>query len=351
MDRIIRSMILIITFALFACVLVIGRQLDTNSISADRQENAVPTSASSEVMETTTHSNYTEPSTTPSMVEEYTESQQIVDAASDYRFIVFSDVHYKETASSVAESDARMKLLVDTINAEHKKRPVQFCIFNGDMAIGYNKSSIQAFAQKWANQFDMPVYWFPGDHDDVTDETWVTLFQNHRQASMEDAHFYFIWMDVYADSDDDGKESSGVRTSKVIDTAWVEQEISKAGSKPVILLTHYVYSDAWYPDVANLLDDYPEIVAVISSHSHDNSVGTICANQAAFIQTGNFSYPNGADWSKKGENNEHLWGFANFEMENGGLFHWYIQPAHHYENIGVDLPYTEGEKHLIWRQE
>jgi hypothetical protein len=76
-------------------------------------------------------------------------------------------------------------------------------------------------------------------------------------------------------------------------------------------------------------------------------VDTIGDNNAAFIQTGNFSYPNGADWTKKGSNNEHLWGFANFETEDGGLYHWYIQPAHNYADISVNLPYTEGKKSLI----
>jgi hypothetical protein len=77
-------------------------------------------------------------------------------------------------------------------------------------------------------------------------------------------------------------------------------------------------------------------------------VDTIGDNNAAFIQTGNFSYPNGADWTKKGSNNEHLWGFANFEIEDGGLYHWYIQPAYNYTNVSVTMPYTEGKKSLIY---
>jgi hypothetical protein len=263
------------------------------------------------------------------------------------RFIVFSDIHYNENSSSVAASDERMQLLVDSINAEHAKRTVDFCVFNGDIAIGYAKSSVEAFATKWADKFKMPVFWFPGDHDDVNDANWAKIFGNHRQASLEDQNFYFIWLDVYSDANDDGTESSGVRTSSVIDTAWVEQEIEKAGTKPVILMTHYVYADTWYPDINNLLNRYPQIKAVISSHSHNNSVGTIGDNNAVFIQTGNFSYPNGADWTKKGSNNEHLWGFANFEIMDGGLYHWYIQPAHNYTNVSVNLPYTEGEKSLV----
>ena len=264
------------------------------------------------------------------------------------RFIVFSDIHYNESSSAVAASDERMQLLVDSINAEHAKRTVDFCIFNGDMAIGYLKSSAQAFADKWLDKFKMPVFWFPGDHDDVNDANWAKIFGNHRQASLEDQNFYFIWMDVYSDVNDDGTESNGVRTSKAIDTAWVEQEITKDGTKPVILMTHYIYCDAWYPNVANLLDKYPQIVAVISSHSHNNAVGKIGDYDLVYIQTGNFSYPNGADWTKIGSNNEHLWGFANFEIEDGGLYHWYIQPAYNYTNISVNMPYTEGAKSLVY---
>lgn len=264
------------------------------------------------------------------------------------RFIVFSDIHYNENSSSVAASDERMQLLVDSINAEHAKRTVDFCIFNGDIAIGYAKSSVEAFATKWADKFAMPVFWFPGDHDDVNNANWAKIFGNHRQASLEDQNFYFIWLDVYSDANDDGTESSSVRTSTTIDKAWVEQEIAKAGTKPIILLTHYVYADTWYPDINNLLNMYPQIKAVISSHSHNNSVGTIGDNNAVFIQTGNFSYPNGADWTKKGSNNEHLWGFANFETEDGGLYHWYIQPAHNYTDISVNMPYTEGKKSLVY---
>ena len=263
------------------------------------------------------------------------------------RFIVFSDIHYNEASSAVAASDERMQLLVDSINAEHAKRTVDFCIFNGDMAIGYLKSSAQAFADKWLDKFKMPVFWFPGDHDDVNNANWVKIFGNQRQASLEDSSFYFIWLDVYSDANDDGTESSGVRTSSTIDTAWVEQEIAKAGTKPVILLTHYVYCDTWYPGISNLLNNYPQIKAVISSHSHNNSVGTIGDNNAVLVNTGNFSYPNGADWTKKGSNNEHLWGFANFETMDGGLYHWYIQPAYNYTNVSVNMPYTEGEKSLV----
>lgn len=263
------------------------------------------------------------------------------------RFIVFSDIHYNETSSAVAASDERMQLLVDSINAEHAKRTVDFCIFNGDIAIGYAKSSVEAFATKYLDKFKMPVFWFPGDHDDVNNANWVKIFGNQRQASLENSNFYFIWLDVYSDENDDGTESSGVRTSSTIDTAWVEQEIAKAGTKPVILLTHYVYCDTWYPEISNLLNNYPQIKAVISAHSHNNLVSAIGDNGATYIQTGNFSYPNGADWTKKGSDNEHLWGFANFETMDGGLYHWYIQPAHNYTNIGVDMPYTEGEKHLV----
>ena len=264
------------------------------------------------------------------------------------RFIVFSDVHYHESASSVEENDARIQLLVDSINAEHAKRTVDFCIFNGDIAIGHDRSSIEAFANKWVDKFKMPVFWFPGNHDDVTDATWAKLFGNHRQASLENGNFYFIWLDVYSDAGDDGVESSGERTSTTIDTEWVEREIAKAGNKPVILMTHYIYAETWYPDIKNILDAYPQIIAVISSHTHDNLVGTIGDNNIPYIQTGNFSYPNGADWSKKGSNNEHLWGFANFETLDGGLYHWYIQPAHNYADISVNMPYTEGEKTLVY---
>ena len=264
------------------------------------------------------------------------------------RFIVVSDIHYNESNSSVAKSDERMQLLVEAINAEHAKRTIDFCIFNGDIAIGYAKSSVEAFADKWADQFEMPVFWFPGDHDDVNNENWSNLFNNQRQASFEYSNFYFIWLDAYSDASDDGIESNGVRTSQTIDTAWVEEEIVKAGAKPVLLLTHYVYCDMWYPNIASLLNTYPQIKAVISSHSHNNSVSTIGDNNAILVSTGNFSYPNGADWTKKGSNNEHLWGFANFETMNGGLYHWYIQPAYNYTDIGVNMPYTEGTKTLVY---
>jgi hypothetical protein len=264
------------------------------------------------------------------------------------RFIVFSDIHYNENSSQVAASDERMQLLVDSINAEHAKRTVDFCVFNGDIAIGYGKSSIEAFATKYLDKFKMPVFWFPGDHDDVNDANWAKIFGNHRQASMEDGNFYYIWLDAYSDANDDGVESNGVRTSTTIDTAWVEREIAKAGTKPVILMTHYVYCGTWYPDISGILDRYPQIVVVVSSHSHNNSVGTIGGNNATLVNTGNFSYPNDANWENKGNNNEHLWGFANFEVMDGGLYHWYIQPAYNYSNIGVDMPYTEGEKTKVY---
>lgn len=262
------------------------------------------------------------------------------------RFIVFSDLHYNHNPSFIADSDERMQLLVDSLNAEHAKRPIDFCIFNGDMAVGFEKESIEAFAAKWADQFEMPVFWFPGDHDDVTEGTWVSLLDNSRQASLEDDNFYFICLDVYSDACDDGLESSGIRKSTEIDSNWLVHEIAKAGNKPVILLTHYLYCDTWFPDIAKTLEKYPQIVTVISSHSHDNSMDMI-DGKVPLISTGNFSYPNDGNWDNKGAENENLWGFANFEIIDDCLYHWYIQPAYNYTDIGVNLPFTEGEKHLI----
>ena len=86
------------------------------------------------------------------------------EADKSLRVCLASDIHFREKSLNMGVPDDRMALLVDAINAEHRKRPIDFALFNGDLisisssGIATKLADLRELADKYLSKLEMP--WF-----------------------------------------------------------------------------------------------------------------------------------------------------------------------------------------------
>jgi hypothetical protein len=124
----------------------------------------------------------------------------MLSADASLRFAVATDIHWTDDDSANTGMDGyeKTQLLVNSVNAEHHKLPLDFLLITGDIC--ENKAELVEFKEKFLWQFEMPVILFAGNHDIMSAEEWREITGFNRQTSMETEDFYFIFCDTFGDN-------------------------------------------------------------------------------------------------------------------------------------------------------
>ena len=93
-------------------------------------------------------------------------------AALKLRFALASDGHFGQPGVNSKKDFAD---LVTWINNEHKKQPLDFIIINGDI-VHDRPELLKVVKEQYFNQFQMPFYALPGNHDHADKAIWKAVF-------------------------------------------------------------------------------------------------------------------------------------------------------------------------------
>ncbi len=117
------------------------------------------------------------------------------------RFAVATDIHFNkdDSANTGLDGDAKTQLLVDSVNAEHHNKPLDFLMITGDVLEGGGETELKRFKNQFLYQFEMPVVLFAGNHDGIKSDKWKSITGYNRQTSLETNDFYFIYADNFGD--------------------------------------------------------------------------------------------------------------------------------------------------------
>lgn len=322
--------------------------------------------------------------------EKITEVSNVVNLSvnSSLRFGVVTDIHADndDTENTGLNGDDKIQLMVDAINVEHARKPLDWLFITGDINDTAGRSGgTLSYMKKFACQLQMPVILFPGNHD-PHDDTWASetggaLYANY---SLETEDFYFIWVDTfgenpgktwlshysvyYSDGDtayvpckstDDGALLIGTDidvetvTSNIMkgwsltavagnycklmavedadmykapSLEFVESEVEKAGDKYIILLTHQILNttDGDTEGVMDYLNSLPNYLGSIEGHAHIFYFNKNSNTGKWKLNAGHFHVPSGG-WDNVASNNYR--GFCTIEIENNQLVAYKVQPT------------------------
>lgn len=323
---------------------------------------------------------------------------------SKLRFAIVTDIHIENNNDAditYGNADIRTQALIDSVNAEHDEKGLDFLLITGDIAVGVPTEPLKKFFNTFATQLKMPYVVIPGNHDNVGNDVWKEITGFNRQFSFETESIYFICMDTFPNnlmktsishwsavysnpadkvyirckSDDEGAllvvesgASSGqINKSNVTPMAsdwleinkvgnyvkyanvedadmyedpsldYVKAEVAKAGNKAIIFVSHMIMGKGDKYGVKNYLNSLPNFLGYIEGHSHVYNF-TKNEQQKFTLNAGHWWYPQGG-WGSVASNNYR--GISILELEDRVLKEVRVIPT---QNIGTS--YSVNYKNL-----
>lgn len=261
------------------------------------------------------------------------------------RMAVLSDIHVGSDESdwSGLDPDGRIQLLVDSILAEHKKKPIHAILITGDIVADPDHYN---YFKTWLNKFvpqleGIPVYYARGNHDRFSDATWDELTDMPIEYSFSSDKYSFVVLDSYPEYTNSTPPCHEVDEN---DLAFIDKQRVQQNNKKAFIVSHY------FPDVqsTSLIGQYAseneDVLGLFYGHSHVFNNNKMKGGYYD-MQTGSFYRPDYTlptlDELNNGKS-RNLWGWRMFEEKEDCTLHTYqVQPAHYYPYWELDYPYTE----------
>ena len=176
------------------------------------------------------------------------------------RFAVVSDGHYGQPGTKYEEMHNEM---VDWLNAEHKKRSLNFTVVNGDL-FHDNNEMLLPVKKQW-DKLVMPYYVSHGNHDKVTEDVWQQTFNTKWHYAFEHDDIAFLVLNT-ADV-----------TGKYIwpDLQWTKEQLEKYAAKKQLYVFMHITPFDWTkgglpcPEIASMFSNQKNLKAVFHGHDHD----------------------------------------------------------------------------------
>ncbi|RCV64525.1 3',5'-cyclic AMP phosphodiesterase CpdA [Methanophagales archaeon] len=215
-----------------------------------------------------------------------------------FSFAVATDIHW--SSSNSISNIGRMykytdRLLADVVTAINAES-VNFTILLGDLTdngLAYEFDNVT----KRLNTLDKPFYPVIGNHD-KSEGAWVTEWAELWQGNTTYSFNFSGWHFIVLDSVNDTNPEQGILTEDI--TKWLQDDLKAHKTMPSIICLHFLVNDV--PGLAELsaisssnpyidnnkefkvlLNNYPNVVAVLSGHGHLNSI--TYSNNVTFIET------------------------------------------------------------------
>lgn len=178
-------------------------------------------------------------------------------APEDMRIVLISDIHYLLSADSPrslgVDNIERMEKMIETLNAENQKKPIDFCIINGDLmnisssGVATKVEDLKTLANDFLSRLDMPWFAIRGNHDCYSDEEWYSILGNPPQLAIETDNYVFMLIDTYGDYENGQLHGGADLAYSGVDVQidWVKEQINyaKAADKYAFAIYHYFNED------------------------------------------------------------------------------------------------------------
>ena len=273
------------------------------------------------------------------------------------RILLVSDVHYttEETRQQLREKypgangstangpilgytqKERLDFLLECINKEHEKEPLNAILMPGDLSIDdydfrhlpYN--FCERFRDDYMRKFPAPACAGPGNHDSYSNEQWHAMFGHNRQFSVVVGGVLFLMADTY-NAPADGASGSPYTH---FDIEWAKAEMEIHKDKPVFILAHYLWPNREGEAFAEFLRENPRIAAIFVGHSHRAEVIHLDEQHGnkPIYDIGGFSYytrPTDGVWDFNMFHAEWRWGYQMLEYDEKGFSTWHVFPERTY---------------------
>ena len=269
------------------------------------------------------------------------------------RVLLITDFHYQSEAQGVylgVDKDVRMKSMVDNINAEHAKDPLEAIIFVGDYSLDHwqhgvkgtwltkNTSYTKMFMDKYRASLPVgvPTYFTAGNHEQFSNEQWKTITGNERNLHFVVGDYLFIIWDSYGGNLDPKNHSDGTYTS--INDTWARSVMDQYPDKKVMLVSHTVKtSDSITGEVVR----DKRVVAMFVGHDHTAKIASAFGKPV--LHCGNYSRCGDKTLS---DTKAYMWGFRDLYLFKDSILSRYIVPdntvypenikytaTYHYQNV------------------
>ncbi len=183
------------------------------------------------------------------------------------RFVIASDGHYGQPNTPYAEDHEN---IVKWLTEEHRQQPLDFIIINGDL-VHDRTELLTEVKTRYFDRFPVPYYTIPGNHDHADTALWKSVFGYEDNYSFQKKDIGFVLANT-----------SNIKGTYVApDNVFLEKELSKMASLPVVLVVLHIPPHLWVPenpfveapDTIALLHRYPNVKAVF--HGHDHSLDSV----------------------------------------------------------------------------
>lgn len=205
-----------------------------------------------------------------------------VHSKSILRFAVTSDGHYGEANTPFG---TYFSGITKTLNTFHSTKPLDFCVFNGDII--HNEPAFLPPASKAIQQCNMPVYVTKGNHDLVSREVWNETW------NMDINHDVVLGNNVLllgATADEKGKYLCP-------DQDWFAAKLKEYKDARNLFIFLHITPVKWTthavdcPSFQKLLHSAKNVSAVFNGHDHDQD-GIKFLGNIPFLFDGHF----GGSW-------------------------------------------------------
>ncbi|QMW01121.1 metallophosphoesterase family protein [Spirosoma foliorum] len=183
-----------------------------------------------------------------------------VTPAAGLRFAVASDGHLGEPSTT---SDQFYTDLLAALKQEHKTKPLQFIVINGDLVHEGNNGLLPK-AKAYLDTLPVPYYVTRGNHDRVSLDTWQQLWGYATNHVVELDNATLILLDT---SNEAGDTLCG-------DDVWLRQAVTSARSTvPIFLFMHIpfihnIQATDVCTGIVSVLTDFSTVRAVFHGHDH-----------------------------------------------------------------------------------
>ncbi len=192
------------------------------------------------------------------------------------RILFISDFHYCQDSYGEISIDEKAIRLVNQINEEHQKHPIDYILMLGDYSLDHwgwfskgtllskGESYTARFFEKYVCKFPAPYFALAGNHEQYGEEGWQKITGNSRNGEVVIDDTVFIMWDSYGADLDPAEHSDGTYTPPRVNE--IRKIIDENKGKKIILCSHY-FKPCYTKEEIELINE-PSIICLFVGHSH-----------------------------------------------------------------------------------
>lgn len=192
------------------------------------------------------------------------------------RMLFISDFHYCQEIYGEISIDEKARRLINQINDEHKKHPIDYILMLGDYSLDYwgwftkgayltkGESYTARFFERYAKALPAPYFALAGNHEQYGEQFWKQITGNARSGAVTVGDTVFIMWDSYGADLDPTDHSDGTYTPPNVNE--IRKIMDKNKGKRFILCSHY-FNPCYTKEEIELINE-PSIACLFIGHTH-----------------------------------------------------------------------------------